>query len=259
MAISIVPARAEETFVWSGNVFSSGETVAGPVLEAGMQYRIVSKEIFWYNYTYGLEADAQYYTTHSVGWYWIDVNPAPGGHSFLQIDGMDVNWGPYTDTHTYSIFYIGTGAAINFRLVDWVDGSYENNNCHLPVEIYKSPRYYGLTPGFWKNHPEAWPTAYHPSDSLRSVFGNCAPSVSLMRGLDLQGGKGISGAKEILARAAVAALLNAKTFGESYNLTAAQVIEMVTYQFCNGDRRSIISLASDLDCLNNMGPPLGWP
>jgi hypothetical protein len=85
------------------------------------------------------EADAMYYTTGPVGWNWVNHFPAPGGHSFLQINGADVNWGPFSngDTrHTYSITYIGQGSPITFQIVDWIDQDYANNECHLPISIY---------------------------------------------------------------------------------------------------------------------------
>jgi hypothetical protein len=96
-----------------------------------------------------------YYTTGTQHWDWINHFPAPGGHSFLQIDGKDVDWGPFSngDTgHTYSMYYEGIGAAIKFKLIDWIDGNYTNNYCHLPIEIYELPLETGYTPGFWKHN-----------------------------------------------------------------------------------------------------------
>jgi hypothetical protein len=80
-----------------------------------------------------------YYTTNPNEWIWLNHFPAPGGHSFLQINGADVDWGPFSngDTgHTYSIDYIGQGAPITFRIVDWIDQNYANNDCHIPIHIY---------------------------------------------------------------------------------------------------------------------------
>jgi hypothetical protein len=114
-------------------------------------------------------------------------------------------------------------------------------------------RYRGLTPGFWKNHPEAWPSEYSPTASLRFVFGECAPDVTLMEALSLKGGPNIDGAKRILARHAVAALLNTETFASAYPYAEEQLIEIVSEQFCGGARDSILSLAETLDYWNNMG------
>jgi hypothetical protein len=251
--------KAEETLVWGGNVSSSGATMTSTVLESGSTYRIVSIGIFWYDYAGGLEADTQYYTTDPTHWNWVNNYPAPGGHSFLQINEMDVNWGPFSngDTgHTYSINYVGEGEAIRFRIVDWVDGETCNNNCHFNVYIYLVEEYHGCTPGFWKNHPEAWPAGYATDDSLQSVFGSGAPDVTLLEALSLKGGPGINGAKGILARAATAALLNTETF--AYPYTVGQLVDMVSYQFSDGTRDSMLSLATELDNYNNLGCPCGW-
>jgi len=264
-ALQVSEVQAQETLYWSGWVYSSGSPATTSVLELGRTYRIEALEIFWYNFTpYYLAADAMYYTDSLPSWNWINHFPAPDGHSFLQIDNMDVNWGPFSNGigsgsadggHTYSINYVGQGVPITFRIVDWIDGDYSNNYCHLPVKIYATPRLLGLTPGFWKNHIEAWPSTYATTDAMRSVFGACAPDATLMEALNFGGGRGLLGASKILSRAAVAALLNAETFGTSYKYTAAQLIEMVSYQFCHGTRSSMLELATDLDYWNNVGVP----
>jgi len=152
--LPILNVKAQETFFWGGDVSSNGMPTTSPVLQAGRQYRIVARNIWWYDYLPDyLAADAQYYTTIPHSWDWPNHSPAPDGHSFLQIDGMDVNWGPFSngDTgHTYTIYYTGTGAAITFAIVDWIDGDYTNNGCHLPVEIWEGPpTEMGKSPGYW--------------------------------------------------------------------------------------------------------------
>ena len=65
----------------------------------------------------------------------------------------------------------------------------------------------GKTPGFWKNHLDAW-TGYAPSQLVSSVFsGANAPqaSATLLQALEFNGGSGVAGAERILLRAAVAA------------------------------------------------------
>ena len=160
ISVPISGVKAQETFPWGANVPSTGEPVSSPVLEAGKHYRIVATEVFWYNVTANLAADAQYYTTDaSDHWNW--VNYYYYGHSFLRINGGDVDWGPFSngDTgHTYTINYIGAGAAITFKIVDWIDDDYTNNGCHIPVWIYELPCPYTI--GFWKNHPDEWPVEY---------------------------------------------------------------------------------------------------
>jgi len=62
----------------------------------------------------------------------------------------------------------------------------------------------GLTPGYWKNHPDAWVTYDPDSDTtFRDVFG-VGPEETLMDVLNTGGGKW-----DALNRHAVAALLNA--------------------------------------------------
>jgi len=141
--VIMLPVMAGETLIWESWVYSTGLEVVSPVLENGKQYRIVAEEIWWYNYPFHLEADAQYYTTdNSSSWDWVSYLHAPGGHSFLTINDEDIDWGPFSngDTgHKYTIYLNGKGASITFKLVDLING-YGNNECHLVVRIYKDVR-----------------------------------------------------------------------------------------------------------------------
>ena len=132
---------AQEMLLWTADVQGDGTPNISPILKHGRDYRIVAKEIFWYDYPANLAADANYYTTDpSDCWMWASYSYA--GQSFLQIDGQNINWGPFSngDTgHTYSIIYTGEGARIIFTIVDLIDGDYTNNMCHLPVEIWEQP------------------------------------------------------------------------------------------------------------------------
>jgi hypothetical protein len=130
------------SLLWEDQVPSSGLEVTSPVLISGEQYTIVASDRWWYSKPSedNLAADAMYYTTnYTDSWDWIDNLAAPDGHSFLQIDGQDIDWGSFSNgdtNHTYSINYTGQGAALTFRIVDWVDGNYTNNECKLLVRIY---------------------------------------------------------------------------------------------------------------------------
>lgn len=64
----------------------------------------------------------------------------------------------------------------------------------------------GYTPGYWKNHPQAWSAAgLGPDDSFKEVFGVTTTfNVTLMDMLRAKGGDA-----DALGRHAVAALLNA--------------------------------------------------
>jgi hypothetical protein len=127
------------SLVWEGDVYSSGVSVASPVLVSGTSYRIVAAEQWFYDNPNSLAADAQYYTNSSVDtWDWPN-HYRPGSHSFLQINGQDVDWGPFSNGHTghtYSIYYNGADAPITFAIVDWMDSNYGNNFCHLHLRIY---------------------------------------------------------------------------------------------------------------------------
>ena len=113
----------------------------------------------------------------------------------------------------------------------------------------------GCTPGFWKNHTDTW-VGYSPSDLVSAVFSNAAPYDvdTLLQTLRLKGGPGVDGAEQILLRAAVSALLNSTSV--NYPLTTAEVITMTDNALATGDRATILSVASELDALNNLGCPL---
>jgi hypothetical protein len=105
----------------------------------------------------------------------------------------------------------------------------------------------GCTPGFWKNHTEAW-VGYDPNQSIGSVF-SAAPapydSMSLLDGLSLQGGPDLAGKTEILLRAAIAGLLNR-------DFPAPQkFIDRVNAKIMSGDETKIINYATKLDNQNN--------
>jgi hypothetical protein len=141
LKVAVSPVAAEY-LVWEGSVYSSGAEVYSPVLGSGGRYRIEVSEIWWYDYyDKNLAADAMYYTTSALdSWDWLNHFPAPSGHSFLQINSLDVDWGLFSngDTgHTYSIRCIGNGTSVSFRIVDWMDEDYGNNFCHFPVRIYE--------------------------------------------------------------------------------------------------------------------------
>lgn len=138
--VVVVPVGAPESLVWEGDVYSSGVPVTSVVLNAGTSYRIVASEVWFYDDPHNLAADAQYYTTSGAdSWDWLD-SQRPDGHSFLQINEQDVDWGTFSNgdtNHMYSLYYVGAGAAVTFRIFDWVDQNVENNVCHLHVKILK--------------------------------------------------------------------------------------------------------------------------
>lgn len=124
----------------------------------------------------------------------------------------------------------------------------------------------GCTPGYWKNHTSNW-EEYKSSRVVGTVFDfSDAPSaVAAYSGttfgdaLRLKGGSGLSGATEILLRAAVAATLNAAHEGLGYPLSrygADGIFAQVNAALESGDRQAMLDLAKYLDNLNNLGCPL---
>jgi hypothetical protein len=111
----------------------------------------------------------------------------------------------------------------------------------------------GCTPGFWKNHPEAW-VGYLPSQTFASVFGVAVPGqpaeLTLGAALELGGG-----GANALARQAVAALLNAAHPEVDYPLSEAQIIAMVNAAITSGNAATIESLKDTLDEANNLTAP----
>ena len=146
LVIVVLPVLGSETLIWEGSVPANGDPVVSPLLFQGVSYRIVAEKTWWYNKppSENLAADAQYYTTDSTNsWTWGNAFHCPDGHSFLQINDQDVDWGPFSNGksdgtgHFYEIYYVGEEAPITFRLFDWMDGNYANNECHLRIRIYR--------------------------------------------------------------------------------------------------------------------------
>jgi hypothetical protein len=107
----------------------------------------------------------------------------------------------------------------------------------------------GCTPGFWKNHPDAW-DVYVPGQTVLSVFSAAPASVANLTLLEgLQNG---GGADRALTRHAIAAVLGAANDEVEYPLTVQQVIDMVNAAFASGDFESTKDV---LDELNNAGAP----
>lgn len=117
----------------------------------------------------------------------------------------------------------------------------------------------GCTPGYWKNHPEAW-VGHSTTDTLGSVFGlqpnqftTVSPSNTLMDALNYRGGSGTEGAAQILLRAASAAVLNEAKFGNDYPpyATEQELINAVKSALTSKNRDVMIELAEKLDYRNN--------
>ncbi|MDH4070428.1 MAG: hypothetical protein OEV30_08385, partial [Ignavibacteria bacterium] len=120
----------------------------------------------------------------------------------------------------------------------------------------------GCTPGYWKNHEDSWgPTGLITSQTMPSVFSEAGSypelvSASLIDALAFGGGPGVEGAARNLARAAVAALLNASHPDVAYTMSSADLIAAVNGAFASGHRDTMLALMESLDNDNNLGCPL---
>lgn len=120
--------------------------------------------------------------------------------------------------------------------------------------MYIPEEYEGLTPGFWKNHLDAW-EGYSADQQVGDVFN--VPSEldgkSLLDALKFKGGKGEIGAARILLRVSVAALLNAANDDVHYPLTRHGIIDQVNDALDSGDRDEMLDLKDMFDEYNNYG------
>jgi protocatechuate 3,4-dioxygenase beta subunit len=215
----------------------------------------------WEIHLFGSGADGAIHltaTTNASGQYSFSV--APGSYTVCEI--LKTDWTQTypnagtpgsTDcsghTHSGTVVPGAWGWAITLT-----SGQVDDNN-HFGNHF----RFEGCTPGYWKvpQHHDSWiPTGYATTDSLTSVFGANALNGSLLDGLNFGGGSGVVGAKQILLRAAVAALLNASHPDVNYSLTKQEVINQVTTALNSGNRGTMLALASQLDTYNNLGCPL---
>ncbi len=151
-----------------------------------------------------------------------------------------------------------TQAETSPTLVAWTGPTPTSTPKPTPTSTPKAGQ--GCTPGFWKNHTDAWPAAYSPSQTVGSVFSGASAfpslaSASLVQALAFQGGPGAEGAAQILLRAAVSALLNSAALS-GYPFSTSSVISMTNSALSSGDRSTMLSLASNFDTANNLGCPL---
>ena len=113
------------------------------------------------------------------------------------------------------------------------------------------------TPGFWKNHVEEW-IGFASDATVGSVFDIPAAygdlgDATLLEALRAGGGSGLTGASNILLRAAVASLLNSAQADVSFPMTTDEIIAAVNAALASEDRAAILDLATELDDLNNTG------
>ncbi len=127
--------------------------------------------------------------------------------------------------------------------------------------------WYGRTPGYWKNHPEAWPSPYSPSNFIQDLFAipggllnagtldldKSGGKDTLLAGLNYRGGSALSGGAQILMRAAIASLLNEAYYGADFPIatSSSDLIAQVNVVLATQSRAQYVSFASYLDYWNN--------
>jgi len=75
----------------------------------------------------------------------------------------------------------------------------------------------------------------------------------LIKALSLSGGSGLDGARRILIRTAVTAILNARKSVLVYPLTEAQIVAAVNALFPGGSKSDVLALAKQLEDYNFAG------
>jgi hypothetical protein len=131
----------------------------------------------------------------------------------------------------------------------------------------------GCTPGYWKvqQHWDSWQEA-EPTQLLVSKYSgaalyNSTMELTLVQALQGRGGSGVEGAAAILARAAVAAYLNAAYDDGQGHLAYPwrrgvsafgnpPLVQTVNAAFASRNRDTMLDLAARLDKANNLGCPL---
>jgi hypothetical protein len=190
----------------------------------------------------------------------IDVSNNPS-----HVDQLNSTQGPEWDNESFLVTIPAGNASTTVQLVSppeltnpdsllWVLGA-----LRLPVEVAGSGE--GCTPGYWKNHLDAWTaTGFSPGATLESVFdvpdGLGLDAKTLHQALSFGGGSGVLGGANFLLRAGVASLLNSAHPEVSFPRTPAEVINDVNAALASNDRNTMLALASTLDEENNAGCPL---
>jgi len=146
--------------------------------------------------------------------------------------------------------YSGTG-------VDFGGGALSLN---LPFQVeVECTDWQGCSHGYWKNHTEAWPEAYDPSDLVVGVFTSWSgdSSLTLLQAMQFKGpGDTVEDAQRILLQQAVASLLNAAHDDVNFPMSVADLTTAVNAALAGSDRDAILALKDDLDEKNNLGCPL---
>ena len=168
-------------------------------------------------------------------------------------------------THLTQVFPAGT---IFTNTVTAEAKDNENNLATANASASLKNYWFGRTPGYWKNHPEAWLSGYLPSATIQSIFtiptslmsggvkldlDNNKNIDTLIAGLGYKGGTNLSGGAQILLRASIAALLNKAYYGADYpaETSVSALIAHVNSVLASLNRDKYIALATIYDKWNN--------
>ena len=110
-------------------------TESTAVLGLGQRYEITVSGTFAIG-TGGRLADAEFYDVQTATP--IDVRASDNRDIGVQIDGMDVDWGPYAADNVYTVTYFGTGSTVSF-VYDDRPSNYDDNSGALQVSISAVP------------------------------------------------------------------------------------------------------------------------
>ncbi len=184
----------------------------------------------------------------------------------LALVGVQIPAGGNIQCTTTALLVIGAGSSFTNTVTAIAKDNEENAATASASATIKS-YWFGRTPGYWKNHPQDWISGYLPTQFVQGVFtipssllsvgildldGNKSKD-TLLTALGYQGGSKLSGAAQILLRAAVAALLNEAYYGADYPSasTPAELIANVNATLATLDRVQYLALATTLDKWNN--------
>lgn len=194
------------------------------------------------------------------GWllYWQQIGTTPAIHS------VSISGGGSAMLYLYDP-PVTEDAGLQLPAITPLTTITTNTTTSSPIErasfCYSTPGetgFEGCTLGYWKvkQHHDSWPAPYATSSNLQTYFGLDAFNDTLLAALNYRGGPGVDGAKRILLKQAVAALLNSAPGAVDYPLTTAQVTSQTAAALATGDREVMLSLATTLDAYNNQGCPL---
>jgi len=182
---------------------------------------------------------------------WVAESNVPAEEATVQTIQVEDDGSPVFFSETMAFIFDGSGAI---------------DDIELCIRVPDTPGDEGCTPGYWRTHSiyapgnqaDAWPpTGWHADQLVTEMFSEAGAypvgDMTLHEALHGGGGPGADGGARILARAAVAAVLNASHPDVNYPHSVGSIVDAVNEALASGDRRAMTSLAGELDEDNNLG------